>query len=148
MTGSRRDLDYAAVFRALPVPAIIMTPDLVVADVNDAFIAVFGRDRDWLIGEPVLAAFPRNPADPAATGPANLTDSVRRAVQTGESDAMPLQRYDVEDAGSPGTYRERYWCPVNAPVRGPDGAVTMIVHVVEEIPDLIRKFVDAEAASS
>ena len=148
MTGSRRDLDYAAAFRALPVPAFLMTPDLEVADVNDAFAEVFGRDRDQVIGQSVLAAFPRNPADPAATGPANLTDSVRRVLETGKSDSMPLQRYDVQDPGSPGTYRERYWCPVNAPVRGPDGKVAMILHVVEEIPDLIRKFVDAEAASS
>ena len=61
---------------------------------------------------------------------------------------MPLQRYDVEVAGSPGAFHERYWCPVNVPVRSPDGSVKYLLHVVEEVSDLIRKFVEAEAASA
>jgi serine phosphatase RsbU (regulator of sigma subunit) len=31
-----------------------------------------------------------------------------------------------------------YWSPVNAPVLGPDGNVTLIVHRVEEVTELIR----------
>jgi len=61
---------------------------------------------------------------------------------------MPLQRYDVEVPERPGTYMERYWCTTNAPVPRPDGKVGFIIHVVEEIPDLIRKFVEAESAGA
>jgi hypothetical protein len=71
---------------------------------------------------------------------------VLRAVQTGVADAMPPLRYDVEDPGQQGTFRERYWCPTNVPVKNADGEVVLILHVVEEIPDLIPKFVEAEAA--
>jgi len=71
---------------------------------------------------------------------------LRRVMDTGRPDAMPLQRYDVEAADHPGKFTERYWCPVNVPVRGPDGKVSCIIHAVEEVSELIRKFVEAEAA--
>lgn len=153
MTRSRKDIDdsgidYSAVFRALPVPALLLTPDLVIADVSDAFEDVLRRPRRELVGQNVLAAFPHDPADPVATGPVNLADSIRRVLGSGQAEAMPLQRYDIEAADSPGDFRERYWCPANSPVRGSDGEVAAVVHVVEEVPDLIRKFVDAEAAGS
>jgi len=37
---------------------------------------------------------------------------------------------------------------VNVAVMDPDGKVTMLIHLVEEVSDLIRKFVDAEAANA
>ena len=59
-------------------------------------------------------------------------------VETGERDAMALQRYDVESAQRPGEWEERYWSPVNAPVLGPDGKVVLLIHRVEEVTELIR----------
>ncbi len=42
----------------------------------------------------------------------------------------------------PGLFAQRYWSPVNAPVFGPNGEVVMIVQLVEEITDRVRKFID------
>jgi PAS domain-containing protein len=140
-------IDYESVFQCLPTPALILDQELVMIDMNLAYQRISGRSRDELIGQHVFVAFPDNPAEPGASGSSNLGESLRRVLDSGKPEIMPLQRYDVEAAGSPGAFRERYWCPVNVPVRGPDGSVTCLLHVVEEVSDLIRKFVEAEAAN-
>ena len=99
-------------------------------------------------GRNVFAAFPENPSDPGATGVDNLTRSFRRVLDTGATDVMDLQKYDVEVPDRPGHYEARYWCPVNAPVRGPDGDVELIAQCVEEVTDRLRKFVSGLAADA
>ena len=38
--------------------------------------------------------------------------------------------------------------PAERSVRLPDGEIDYIIHLVEEVPELIRKFVDAESAGA
>jgi len=139
-------IDYVLIFKNMPVPALLLTPDCVIIGANDAYEEISGRSRAELTGKSIFEAFPDNPAEPGSTDTANFRDSIRRACQTGERDVMALQRYDVEVPGDPGEFAERYWCPVNAPVTGPDGSIAMVIHVVEEVSDLIKKFVEAQAA--
>ncbi|MEV0535689.1 SpoIIE family protein phosphatase [Kitasatospora sp. NPDC050463] len=131
------DIDYAAVFQALPGMVALLTPDLVYAEVNEEFVRMSGRPRAALIGRYLFDVFPDNPNDAAATGARNLRASLMRVLATGERDAMALQRYDVESPERPGSWTERYWSPVNAPVLGPDGRVVLLVHRVEEVTELI-----------
>ncbi|NEB01104.1 SpoIIE family protein phosphatase [Streptomyces sp. SID13726] len=133
-----RPIDYAAVFQALPGVVALLTPQLVFADVNEEFLRVAGRRREDLVGRYLFDVFPDNPNDPAATGMRNLAASLRRVLDTGERDAMALQRYDVQDPDRPGEWQVRYWSPVNAPVLGPDGKVALLVHRVEEVTELMR----------
>jgi serine phosphatase RsbU (regulator of sigma subunit) len=51
---------------------------------------------------------------------------------------MAVLRYDVESQEHPGHWEERYWSPVNAPVRGPDGSVVLVINRVEEVTEFIR----------
>ncbi|MFI6935399.1 PP2C family protein-serine/threonine phosphatase [Streptomyces sp. NPDC050287] len=133
-------IDYAAVFRALPGMVALLTPDLVYADANEDFLRLAGRSREHLVGRYIFDVFPENPNDPAAAGMRETRESMLRAVTTGERDTMALLRYDIEDHQRPGHWQEHYWSPVNAPVFGPDGQVTLIVHRVEEVTELIRAF--------
>ena len=139
MTGLH--VDYAAVFRDLPIPVILMTPEFVIADMNLAYLQVAGRTREELLGRHVFDAFPDNPSDPSANGVRELGLSLDRVMATGKPDALSMQQYDVEVPGSPGQFAKRYWCPVNAPVFGPDGQVVFIVECVEEITDRVSKFI-------
>ncbi|MBW8800995.1 MAG: protein phosphatase, partial [Streptomyces sp.] len=43
-------IDYAAVFRALPGMVALLTPELVYVDVNDDFLRLTGRAREQLLG--------------------------------------------------------------------------------------------------
>ncbi|GHH12041.1 PP2C family protein-serine/threonine phosphatase [Streptomyces lanatus] len=131
-------IDYEAVFQGLPGMVALLTPELVYVDANEDFQRLSGRTREQLIGRYLFDVFPDNPNDSGASGMRHLQSSLMRVADTGERDAMALQRYDVEDPLRPGEWEERYWSPVNAPVFGPEGQVALIVHRVEEVTELIR----------
>ncbi|MFF5494057.1 PP2C family protein-serine/threonine phosphatase [Streptomyces aquilus] len=131
-------IDYAAVFQALPGMVAVLTPELVYVDANDEFVRMSGRTRQQLVGHYLFDVFPDNPGDPAASGMRNLAASLQRVLDTGERDTMAVQRYDVQSLEQPGSWEERYWSPVNAPVFGPDGKVVLLVHRVEEVTEFIR----------
>ncbi|GAA4054260.1 PP2C family protein-serine/threonine phosphatase [Streptomyces shaanxiensis] len=131
-------IDYEAVFQALPGMVALLTSELLYADANEDFQRLSGRTRDQLVGRYIFDVFPENPNDPTATGMRDVRASMLRVVATGERDTMALQRYDVEDPMRPGQWEERYWSPINAPVRGPDGKVEFVLHRVEEVTELIR----------
>ncbi|MGW1214324.1 PP2C family protein-serine/threonine phosphatase [Streptomyces sp. NPDC002499] len=131
-------IDYAGVFQALPGMVALLTPDLDYADANEEYLRVSGRTREQVVGRHLFDVFPDNPGNQAASGMRNLAASLERVRETGERDAMALQRYDVEDPERPGVWEERYWSPVNVPVLGPDGKVTLLVHRVEEVTELIK----------
>jgi PAS domain-containing protein len=145
---TRSQIDYLAVFWHLPVPVLLLTPDLVIADMNEAFLVATGRTREDLLGGHVFHAFPDNPADPGATGVRNMSASFGRVLATGEPDQLALQRYDVEVPGNPGMFARRYWCPVNVPVFGRGGRVALIANCVEEVTDRVRKFAGGLAADA
>lgn len=136
--GRGIDIDYAAVFQALPSPVLLLTPDLVSVDANRAYVRVSGRSLTELIGRCVFDVFPDNPSDPQATGPQAVRASMERVLATGEQDTMALQKYSVEVPGRPGVFDERYWSPVNVPVVDAEGRVSLIVHRVEEVTALVR----------
>lgn len=139
-------IDYAAIYRQLPVPVLLLTPEFVIADVNEAYVQTIGRTREELLGRNVVDAFPDNPSDPGATGVRNTMASVYRVQATGEPDAMEFQKYDVEV--SPGLFARRYWSMVNGPVFGPDDRVVLIAHCPEEVTDRMNRFMSALAAEA
>ncbi|MFD7989804.1 PP2C family protein-serine/threonine phosphatase [Kitasatospora indigofera] len=139
-------IDYAAVFQALPGMVALLTPELVYADANEEFLRMSGRSREQVVGHYLFDVFPDNPNDPTATGARNLAASLKRVLESGERDAMALQRYDLESPKRPGVWEERYWSPVNEAVLGPDGRVALLVHRVEEVTELIRARGGAEGS--
>jgi PAS domain-containing protein len=140
---SEPQIDYMAVFRDIPIPALLLTPEFVIADVNLTYLQVAGRTKDDLLGRNFFDAFPDNPSDPEATGVRNLTASLRQVLATGQPDSMHPQKYDLEIADS-GVFEKRYWTQENAPVLGSEGQVELIVHCVEDVTDRVRKFVAAQ----
>lgn len=137
-------IDYRTVFRDLPLPVLLLTRDFEILDMNQAYLASSGRSKTELVGRNVFEAFPDNPADPAATGVRNLRASLDGVLATGQPDIMAVQKYDVERPDMPGTFEARYWCPVNAPIFGPDGETELLVQCVEEVTDRVRRFVEVQ----
>lgn len=132
--ADRTDIDFAAVFAATPSPYLLVTPDMVIHEVNDAYLAATGRTRSTLLGRPIFEAFPDNPDQPDADGVTNLRASLERARATGQPDVMAVQRYDIPMAGG---FETRYWSPINTPVRGADGSVVLLIHRVEDVTALV-----------
>ena len=136
MRQTEQGTDYASLFAATPSPYLVLTPDLIATDVNDAFLKATGRERDDLLGRHVFDAFP---ADPDANGRRNLEASLRRVLATGESETMALQRYDIPVPGREGEFEERYWSPINTPVFGSDSEVVAIIHRTEDMTAFARQ---------
>ncbi len=135
--------DYRALFDASPTPLLVVSPpDWTIVAANDARLAVTGTTREEQVGRRLFDVFPDDPEDPEADGVRNLTASFERVVATKATDKMAVQRYAVR--GPNGRFVERWWAPVNTPVLGADGAVSLIIHHVEDVTEVIRLRVDAE----
>jgi len=138
MTGL--EVDYAAVYRQLPFPVLLLTAEFVIADANQAYLDATGRTREQLVGRNAFDTFPDNPADPHTTAVHDSKASLARVLATGKADIRSFQKYDVEVPGRPGVFAPRYWNSVNAPVFGPDGQVVLITQCLEEITERVNRF--------
>ncbi|MFF5019922.1 PP2C family protein-serine/threonine phosphatase [Streptomyces sp. NPDC001165] len=134
---ARSGIDYQALFAVTPSPYMVLSPDLVIADVNEAACRVTGRTREDLLGRYLFDAFPENPADPDAEGVRNLHASLQRVLRSKEPDTMAPQKYDIPVADQPGVFEERWWSAINTPVLGPDGQVAWIIHRGEDVTAFI-----------
>ncbi len=133
------EIDYRALFYATPSPCLILSPDLIIADANTAYLQATDRERDELVGKYIFDAFPDNPADSESNGMRNLYASLNRVLETGRRDTQAPQKYDIPVMGKPGTFEERYWSPINIPILRPDGSVAAIIHRAEDVTAFIRE---------
>ena len=106
-------------------------PRFTIVDANTAYLRATGTERAAIVGRGLFEIFPDNPGDPRADGVGNLRASLEHVSATRRADAMAVQRYDIRRPD--GAFEERHWRPLNTPVFGPDGAVTHIIHTVEDV---------------
>ncbi|MDP2339835.1 MAG: PAS domain S-box protein [Deltaproteobacteria bacterium] len=133
--------DFRAFFESAPGLYLVLTPapPYRIVAVSNAYAAATMTVREQILGRGLFDVFPDNPDDPAATGVANLSNSLERAVKNRMPDAMALQKFDIrkgDDGG--GVFEERWWSPLNSPVFGPGGEVSYIIHRVEDATELVR----------
>jgi serine phosphatase RsbU (regulator of sigma subunit) len=134
----RSEVDHAAVFSAMPTPYLVMTPDLVICDCNEAYLATVGREREEILGRPVFEAFPANPDATDADGNVvSVRSSFELARDTGRSHTMPLQKYDIPDPET-GGFVERYWSLISVPVLDEAGRTKLIIQRAEDVTDYVE----------
>ena len=100
-------IDFGRLFDAVPQPLLVLDLALRVVEANPAYCAILGRSRAALVGREAFTLFPDNPDDPTADGVKAVRTSMEAARDTGQTQVMPLQRYDVEQPGT-GAFGERY----------------------------------------
>ncbi|MET0407340.1 MAG: ATP-binding protein [Hyphomicrobium sp.] len=136
---STRDLnpDFNAIFDASPTPLLVIAPpDWIIVAANRARLIATDTTREQNLGRKLFDVFPDDPNHPEADGVQNLTSSLQRVVATGKTDVMPVQRYALSDAT--GAFVERWWNPINTPILDDEGNVSLVIHRVEEVTELIR----------
>ncbi len=132
--------DFRALFESAPGLYLVLTPELRIVAVSDAYLHATMTKREEILGRQLFDVFPDNPADPAATGVHNLRASLERVLKNRVADAMAVQKYDIRrPASEGGGFEERYWSPVNSPVfkkgtREPD----YIIHRVEDVTEYVH----------
>ncbi len=142
MTRPSRSLptpDFRALFESTPGLYLVLTQDLTIVAVSDAYLQATMTKREEILGRALFDVFPDNPDDPGATGVSNLSASLDRVLRNRSSDAMAVQKYDIRrPASEGGGFEERYWSPVNSPVFGKKGEVAYIIHRVEDVTEFVR----------
>ena len=124
--------DFAALFRVLPSPYMIIDRDFRYVEVNAAYCAVLERRREDLIGRNLFEAFP----DAGESG-RRLRASFQRVLDTGRPDSLPLIPYAIErPASRGGGFEMRYWSAAHVPLPGPDGQVAFIVQNTVDVTEL------------
>jgi serine phosphatase RsbU (regulator of sigma subunit) len=128
--------DYGVIFQAMPTPYLVMTPDLVIADANPAYLTTTGRTLDDIVGRPVFEAFPGNPneTDPDG-GVTKVRASLERARDTGLIDTMELQEYDIPNGR--GGFDKRFWSLISIPVQDEAGTCRYVLQRAEDITDYV-----------
>ena len=112
--GGGPAVDFRALFEATPTPFLVVAPpEFVITAVNDAYLRATHTRRAAILGQRLFDVFPDDPADPAATGVANLRASLERVVATGRTDAMAVQHYPIPELTGPdgrvaGVFEDRW----------------------------------------
>ncbi len=131
-------LMYRSLFESSPGLFVVLDPhDYRILAVSNDYVAMAMRTRDELVGKIFFAVFPDDPANPEATGTANLLSSLERVKATLKKDAMAVQKHPIINPDT-GLLEDRYWTPLNSPVLGPDGKLNLIIHRTEDITDYVQ----------
>jgi PAS domain-containing protein len=139
LSSSGAGLDFYAIFDAAPTPYLILTPALIIAAVNEAYLQVTQRLREELIGRCIFDAFPDNPNDSSANGVEKLRKSLERVLSYRVRDTTGVQPYDIPAGDlAEGRFEERYWSPINTAVLDAQGMLTHIIHRVENVTELVQ----------
>jgi PAS domain S-box-containing protein len=124
-------------FESLPALFVILTPELQIISVSDAYCASTMTKREDLVGRGIFDVFPDNPNDLGANGVSHLRASFDRVRANAAPDTMAIQKYDIRDPD--GRFEERYWSPINSPVLGSDGRIEYLIHRVEDVTEFVRR---------
>jgi two-component system sensor histidine kinase/response regulator len=131
--------DFRKLFESSPDRYLVLTCDLTIVAVSDAYLRATMTRRQEILGRALFEVFPDNPDDSTATGVHNLRSSLQRVLRNRIPDAMPVQKYDIQRPVSEGGgFEERFWSPVNSPALDDAGEVTYIIHRVEDVTESVR----------
>ncbi|MDO8417204.1 MAG: ATP-binding protein [Agitococcus sp.] len=131
--------DFQQLFESMPALYLVLTPDLVIVAVTDAYLQATMTQRQQVLGRPLFEIFPDNPDDPHASGTQNLRASLNRVRRDGVADTMSVQKYDIRrPEAEGGGYEERFWSPINSPLFNAQGQLQYIIHRVEDVTGFIQ----------
>jgi signal transduction histidine kinase/ActR/RegA family two-component response regulator len=131
--------DFRVLFESAPGLYLVLSPDLTIVAVTDAYLRATLTKREEILGRRLFDVFPDNPDDVGATGVSNLSASLDRVRAHRVPDTMAVQKYDIRRPDSEGGgFEERHWSPVNMPVLDDQGEVIYIIHRVEDVTEFVR----------
>ncbi|MDR5777251.1 MULTISPECIES: ATP-binding protein [unclassified Caballeronia] len=130
-------LIFEEIFNTAPTGSYLLSPstDAIILAVNDAFLKVSTLRREDMVGKSLFDVFADNASDPDDTGVEALRASIARAIETGETQAMPLQRFPLWIAADDGStrYEERFWSAVNTPIFDAAGRLLCVSHTTTDV---------------
>jgi two-component system, response regulator / RNA-binding antiterminator len=138
----------AQTFQASDAPLFVVDTDLVIRDVNPAYVKVMDRAPEQVLGTGMFEAFPENPADSQATSAADISAFFERVFREARRDYMPLHRYDIASKDTPAAFTRRFWTGVATPLRDETGHLIGALHHFEDVTAVVEPIWDAGPSSS
>lgn len=128
------EVEYKNIFHSSPNPYVLFTPDLIVADINEAHLQLTGARRENVIGKHLFDAFPPPQQEIADL----LQSSLDRVKKFKIEDTIHLLRYPIRYSNKDGKgWKDRYWMVKNKPILNQDGCVVFILNNPIEVTHLI-----------
>jgi len=131
-------VDLGAAFEASPNPYVLLTPDLRIAEVNQAYMDVTGAKRSEVLGQPLFAAFDSGPGSDAPENVRQVRASLEKARDTRQRDHLAVVRFSMPRAQPDGSeiFEERLWSATHTPILNADGEVIMLLQHTTDVTDL------------
>lgn len=131
-------VDRGAAFEASPNPYVLLTPDLRIAEVNQAYMDVTGAKRSEVLGQPLFAAFDSGPGSDAPENVRQVRASLEKARDTRQRDHLAVVRFSMPRAQPDGSeiFEERLWSATHTPILNADGEVVMLLQHTMDVTDL------------
>ncbi|MDX2336243.1 sensor histidine kinase [Brevundimonas vesicularis] len=138
MKSSDLTVDLGAAFEASPNPYVLLTPDLRIAEVNQAYMDVTGAKRSEVLGQPLFAAFDSGPGSDAPENVRQVRASLEKARDTRQRDHLAVVRFSMPRAQPDGSeiFEERLWSATHTPILNADGDVVMLLQHTTDVTDL------------
>ena len=133
-------VDLASAFDASPNPYVLLTPDLRIAGVNEAYLEITNSTREAIIGRPLFSAFDSGPGDEAPENVRQVRESLERARDSRQRDHLPLVKFSIARRrdGGPGVFEDRYWSATHTPMLNEAGEVVYLLQHTADITELQR----------
>jgi len=127
--------DFRALFEGVPGLFLVLTPDLTVAAVSDAYARATMMTRTALVGRCIFDVFPD---DANMRDGGGLRASLERVVEEKRGDAMPPRKLlTPRSLAAGGGFEERCWSATNLPLLDANGDLRFIIHRVEDVTELM-----------
>lgn len=125
------NVDFETLLALSPNPYVVMSPDLTIQWMNEAYLRATMRRRDEIIGKKMFDAFP---SDEGSDSHRLLEGSLKRVLHTGEIDELALIRYDIRETD--GSMSVRYWSATHTPIKDEYGKVAYILQHTVDVTEL------------
>ena len=122
--------DFGQLFQAMPGQYMVLDRDLVYVEANAAYLASTQRRREEVVGHYVFEAFP-----PTGEGGRQIEESLRRVLQTGVAETLPLVAYPIPAPDGRG-FMTKYWSCVHLPLFDAHGEVAYVAQNAVDVTEL------------
>ena len=131
-------MDLGAAFDASPNAYVLVTPDLVIAGCNTAYLTLLSVTREQIIDRPLFEAFDSGAGEDGAENVRQVRESMLRALHSGERDHLAVVRFSVpyQDETGVVTHEDRYWSATHTPIKDEHGRVIYILQHTTDITEI------------
>ena len=127
--------DFRAALRALPELYLVLTPELEIVEVSDAWLALVNMSRESLIGRSPFDVFSESLGEPGSH--ARTRRAMEQAIAERRPVDVPVHPYAI--APPDGAPEPRMWTSTEIPVLDRDGRVQYLLHRLVDVTDLAAR---------